>query len=236
MGKNRILEMKSLQEVLGIAPLDLEQLSVALTHPSYAVENSDCEDNQRLEFLGDAVVDLCIGEYLYREYPDEGEGLLSKKRATLVCEDSLANAAKRLDLGCYLRLGRGEKANGGDERPSNLADAWEAMCAVIYLSVGIVPLYDLLLKYLAPEIELVADGYYGDYKTRLQEFVQRNGQTVTYRLLKSKGPDHNKVFTSEVCVDEVPYGIGEGKTKKLSEREAAFQALVKLGELDDQEA
>ena len=94
MGKNRILEMKSLQEVLGIAPLDLEQLSVALTHPSYAVENSDCEDNQRLEFLGDAVVDLCIGEYLYREYPDEGEGLLSKKRATLVCEDSLANAAK----------------------------------------------------------------------------------------------------------------------------------------------
>lgn len=235
MNLERQEEMKALALVLNLEGLDLALLSMALTHPSFAVENEGEEDNQRLEFLGDAAVDLVVGEMLYHTYQKEGEGLLSKKRATLVCEEALASAARRLELGKYLRLGKGERASGGANRDSNLADAWEALCAVIYLSLGIAPLYLLHETYLKPEIEKVAGGYYGDYKTRLQEVVQREAKSATYRLLNTKGPEHNKVFCSEVLIEGEPFGLGSGRTKKASEREAAFQALVRLGELDGEE-
>lgn len=235
MTDERKKEMESLALLLDLEGLDLDLLSMALTHPSYAVEHPGEFDNQRLEFLGDAAVDLVIGEYLYHAYSNEGEGLLSKKRATLVCEEALASAAMRLELGKYLRLGKGECASGGAQRASNLADAWEALCAVIYLSLGIAPLYDLHETYLKPEIDKVAGGYYGDYKTRLQEVVQKDAKSATYRLLSTKGPEHNKVFSSEVLIDGKVFGLGKGRSKKASEREAAFQALVRLGELDGEE-
>lgn len=232
---NRQKEMEALSLSLGLEGLNLDLLSMALTHPSYMIENPGALDNQRLEFLGDAAVDLVIGECLYHAYPSEGEGVLSKKRATLVCEEALASAARRLELGKYLRLGKGERASGGASRASNLADAWEAMCAVIFLSLGITPLYALHETYLKPEIEKVHGGYYGDYKTRLQEVVQKDAKTATYRLLSTRGPEHNKIFCSEVLIEGEPYGLGRGRTKKASEREAAFYALVRLGELDGEE-
>ena len=234
MNELRKKEMVSLMKELNLENLDLNLLSVALTHPSYAIENPGYQDNQRLEFLGDAAVDLVIGEYLFNQYKNEDEGMLSKKRATLVCEEALSMAARRLDLGKYLLLGKGERASGGAYRASNLADAWEAMCAVIYLSLGMEALKALHEKYLNEEMLQVSNGYYGDYKTRLQELVQKeNNKVVTYKILKTEGPDHNKTFYSEVFINNLPYGRGVGKTKKLSEREAAFEALIKLGEINE---
>ncbi len=210
--------------------LNIDLLSQALIHPSYAMEHHG-RDNQRLEFLGDAVVDLVIGEYLYQNYPTDDEGQLTKMRATLVCEASLAAASRRLGLGQYLLLGRGEETCGGASRPSNLADAFEAVCGAVYLSCGIKPLMRILAVYLGPEMRLVSDGYYGDYKTRLQEYVQQEKMAeIVYELKEETGPGHNKRFRTEVVVGGEVYGSGWGRTKKASERAAALEALVAFGQ------
>lgn len=234
MNKQREEEMRVLATNLNIEGIDLALLSQALTHPSYAVENGKEQDNQRLEFLGDAVVDLVMAHYLYNTNPKDTEGDLTKRRATLVCEDALSKAAKRKNLGAYLRLGRGERLAGGAKRISNLADAWEALVAVIYLCCGVEPLYALHEEVLGPEIEKVAQGYYGDYKTRLQEYIQQDvDSSLEYRLIHTSGPDHNKVFVTEVLINGQSFGEGKGRTKKASERAAAFRALVKLGVIED---
>lgn len=232
MDKERRRALGALTHELGIGGLDLEMLDVALTHPSYAMEHNLDHDNQRLEFLGDAVVDLIMGEYLFAQFPADDEGKLTKMRASLVCEDALAGAARKLGLNKYLLLGRGEEATGGSLRPSNLADAWEAMCGAIYLSAGIEVLKPVLVKYLEHAIAMVQGGYYGDYKTRLQEFIQQEpDHTISYEVLETRGPAHDRDFHVEVQVDGIARGRGWGKSKKLAQREAALAALVAYGEL-----
>lgn len=232
MNQERRRMLGRLTHTLGIGGIDLSLLDIALTHPSYAMEHHLGADNQRLEFLGDAVVDLLMGEYLFKAYPADDEGKLTKMRASLVCEEALSEAARRLALGDYLLLGRGEAATGGATRPSNLADAWEAMCGAIYLSCGAEVLKPVLEKYLSQTIARVAGGYYGDYKTRLQEYIQREpDHTITYELLEMAGPDHDRDFHVEVRIDDVAKGDGWGKSKKAAEREAALAALICYGVL-----
>lgn len=233
MMKNREQLLFALAERLGVSEcLAMAHLSQALVHPSYAMEH-DTPDNQRLEYLGDAVVDLVIGEFLYNAYPQYDEGRLTKMRATLVCEASLAAGARRMGLGDYLLLGHGEKASGGKDRSSNLADAFEAVCGAVYLSCGMEPLMTIVTEYLAEEIQLVKAGYYGDYKTRLQEYVQQNKlAAIRYHLVEETGPSHNKRFFTEVSIGDKVYGSGWGRTKKAAEREAALKALVAFGQAE----
>ena len=223
--------MERLQEKLGYRFRDRTLLTTALTHPSFGSDHHVAH-YQRLEFLGDAVVDLIMGEYLFAQFPADDEGKLTKMRASLVCEDALAGAARKLGLNKYLLLGRGEEATGGSLRPSNLADAWEAMCGAIYLSAGIEVLKPVLVKYLEHAIAMVQGGYYGDYKTRLQEFIQQEpDHTISYEVLETRGPAHDRDFHVEVQVDGIARGRGWGKSKKLAQREAALAALVAYGEL-----
>lgn len=231
--QKRAIHLQRLEQRLGISLKDQEQLSVALTHPSFLLEKEGSRvlvNNQRLEFLGDAVVDLVVGQYLFEEYPDKPEGELTKMRAALVCESSLANAARRVSLGEYLLIGKGERGCGGADRSSNLADAWEAMVGAIYLELGIDAVRPLILNHIRPELEQVRKGHYGDYKTQLQEEVQRHKEdTVSYEIIREEGPDHAKKFTACVRINDVVYAEGEGKTKKEAEQNAACRTLIKLG-------
>lgn len=201
--QKRELHLRQLLKRLQLDLQNLEQLSIALTHPSFILERDGNElvNNQRLEFLGDAVVDLVVGHYLYEEFPHKPEGELTKMRAALVCEGSLANAARRVSLGEYLLIGKGERGCGGADRSSNLADAWEAMVGAVYLELGIDAVRPLILQHIQPELEQVRKGHYGDYKTQLQELVQRHREdTVSYEIIREEGPDHAKQFTACVRV------------------------------------
>lgn len=239
MTNERKAQLETLRDKLGVSNVNLDLLHQALIHPSYAMEHRTRGDNQRLEFLGDAVVDLLMGEYLYTSFPKDDEGKLTKMRASLVCEEALADAALRLGLNDYLLLGHGETTSGGALRPSNLADAWEAMCGAIYLSCGVEVLKPVLTCYLNNTISMVKGGYYGDYKTRLQEYIQQEpNHEITYNLLEEIGPAHARDFHVEVCVDGKSCGEGWGKSKKSAQREAAMKALIGFGELQamDEEA
>lgn len=232
MDVHRKKALYALIKKINIDHIDINLIHQALIHPSYAMEKQETGDNQRLEFLGDAVIDLLMGEYLYKYFPNDDEGELTKMRASLVCEEALADAALQLGLDKYLLLGHGEMNSGGSTRPSNLADAWEAVCGAIYLSCGLEALKKMVVVYLEPSINRVKDGYYGDYKTRLQEFVQREpGHEVAYILLDESGPAHDRLFHVEVRVDNLAYGEGWGKSKKIAQREAAMMALIQYGEL-----
>ncbi len=212
---------------------NIELLSMALTHPSFILERDGADiliNNQRLEFLGDAVVDLVVGHYLYTEFPNKPEGELTKMRAACVCESSLASAARRVSLGEYLLIGKGERGSGGADRPSNLADAWEAMVGAIYLELGIDAVRPIILEYIRPELELVRKGHYGDYKTQLQEYIQQNrDNTISYEIIKAEGPDHAKIFTACVRLNGIVQAEGVGKTKKEAEQSAACQAMIQMG-------
>ncbi len=231
--QKRELHLERLQRTLKIELQNVEQLSIALTHPSFLLEKEGSHvlvNNQRLEFLGDAVVDLVVGQYLYEEFTDKPEGELTKMRAALVCEGSLASAARRVSLGEYLLIGKGERGCGGADRPSNLADAWEAMVGAIYLELGIDAVRPIILENIAPEIERVRKGHYGDYKTQLQEEVQRQKDaTISYEIIREEGPDHAKKFTACVRINGEVCAEGEGKTKKEAEQNAACRTLIKLG-------
>ena len=232
MNQDRQDQLTALVKKLNIEGIDMALLDQALIHPSYAMEQQTKGDNQRLEFLGDAVIDLLMGEYLYQTFPADDEGKLTKMRASLVCEEALAEAAEQLGLNAYLLLGRGEAATGGATRPSNLADAWEAVCGAIYLSCGIDVLKPVVLEYLEHSITLVKGGYYGDYKTRLQEYIQREpDHEISYNMLDEVGPAHDRSFHVQVCVDGKECGRGWGKSKKSAQREAALAALIAFGEL-----
>jgi ribonuclease-3 len=221
--------MDRLEKKLGYHFRDIGLLEHAMTHSSYANEHrgAGLTSNERLEFLGDSVLGVVVADYLFHEHPDMPEGELTRTRAALVCEGSLHEVAKGLDLGRCLRLGKGEDAGGGRKRPSILADATEAMLAAVYLDGGmeaVRPIIRTLI--LDKEQEKSADR---DYKTALQELVQRRpGASVSYRLVRESGPDHCRSFEMEASVDGSVIGAGEGRTKKEAEQMAAKAALERL--------
>lgn len=221
--------MKTLEDRLGYQFKNGALLENALTHSSYANEHRDAgiTSNERLEFLGDSVLGMVVADHLYREHPNMPEGELTRTRAALVCEGSLFEVARALELGRYLRLGKGEDAGGGRERPSILADATEAVLAAVYLDGGIAQARRLIRALiLGHEEEMSASR---DYKTALQELVQReSGQKLTYILVGEEGPDHAKRFSVEVQLNGETVGSGEGRTKKAAEQSAAKAAIGKL--------
>lgn len=221
--------MITLEEKLGYTFQDPSLLENALTHSSRANESrGKLHSNERLEFLGDSILGLIVADHLYRSRPDLPEGDLTRIRAALVCEGSLVEVAKALDLGSYLRLGKGEEAGGGRHRPSIQADAVEAMLAAVYLDGGIGQVRKLVHS-LILEQEQERTNLGRDYKTTLQELVQReSGQVLAYQLLGERGPDHAKTFSMEVCLNGQPIGSGEGRSKKEAEQAAAKAAVAKL--------
>lgn len=207
-------------------------LAEALSHSSYANEHRSAHlsSNERLEFLGDSVLGFVTAEFLFTQHPDLPEGDLTRIRAALVCEQSLYEVARKLDLGRYLKLGRGEEAGGGRTRTSILADATEAVFAAVYLDGGIEAASALIHRVLLDaEKEEVVEERRRDYKTALQELVQRQaGQELTYRMIGEEGPDHAKTFVAEVLLNGDPIGDGSGHSKKEAEQAAAKAALEKL--------
>jgi ribonuclease III len=203
----------------------------ALTHSSFAHERGHRRShNERIEFLGDAVLELIISDFLYEQYPHLSEGKLTKLRADLVCEASLARLAFTLNLGQYIRLGRGEIVGGGASRPSLLGDAIEALIGAHYLDLGIEACRNNILKLYQPILQELQEGVLRrDYKTLLQEFSQaRFSVTPVYRIVNERGPDHNKTFEAEVLLNTDPVGIGPGRSKKEAEQAAAKEAWCKL--------
>ena len=221
--------MKKLEEKLGYTFRNRELLLHAMTHSSYANEHrgTGLTSNERLEFLGDSVLGMVVADYLFRTQHNMPEGELTRTRAALVCEESLHEVALALGLGSYLRLGKGEDAGGGRSRPSILADATEATLAAVYLDGGLSPVRTIIQRFiLDKEREKAVDR---DYKTALQEWVQRTpGQPIAYRLVDELGPDHARVFVMEVTVGGQSAGQGRGRTKKEAEQLAARAALEKL--------
>ncbi|MDR0434474.1 MAG: ribonuclease III [Gracilibacteraceae bacterium] len=210
---------------------DLSWLDAPLTHPSYMFEAENAgENNQRLEFLGDAALDFLTGEYLYLSYPDSPEGDLTKMRAAVVNEATLARVARRLNLGAALRLGRGERNSGGRKRDSNLADALEALIGALYLRFGLESARVFVRALFVPEIDALPAAF-GDNKTKLQELAQTRGWRVSYRVVAERGPDHRKIFSVEALVDGRQTGAGSGRTKKEAEQQAAGAALQKWNHL-----
>ncbi len=221
------------QEVIGYQFQQEGLLLQALTHSSYANEKKmkKHSDNERLEFLGDAVLEIISSEYLYHHFPELSEGELTKMRASLVCEPTLAYCTKDLRLGEYLLLGRGEDHTGGRQRNSILSDALEAVIGAIYLDGGFASAKEFILKFILTDIAHKQLFY--DSKTILQETVQgRNMGAMNYRLSGERGPDHNKVFQVELWIGGKKTSAGEGHTKKAAEQEAAYKALVLLNELN----
>ena len=216
---------------LGVVFKDQALLQQAMHHRSYLNEADETvESNERMEFLGDAVLGLVVSEKLYRDYPGLSEGHLSQLRAILVRWDALARVAGRINLGDYLVLGRGEEMSGGRARPSNLAAALESLIGAAFLDSGMAAARKLILKLLKPDFEAIADqGVTSDSKSELQHLAQtRWHQIPEYRLLSSEGPDHAKLFTVEVLVGNQVVGQGQGRNKKQAELNAARQALETL--------
>lgn len=203
-----------------------ELMSTALIHPSYAQERSQISNNQRLEFLGDAVLDFVVAEYLYQRFTDKAEGDLTQIRARVVCEKALVEMANRMDIGRYLMLGRGEDMSGGRNRKSILADTVEAVIGAIYLDQGLAYTRQFILKYMESVIIDTAQGDYQDYKSRLQEIVQsRSRENVHYHIVSETGPAHARHFVAGVYYQNELLATGEGKSKKEAEQHAASQAL-----------
>lgn len=225
-------DIKELQKRLGISfnsPLLLEQ---ALVHSSYVNENPDrpTGHNERLEFLGDAVLDLIVADKLYQDFPDITEGDMTRLRASLVRRETLARLADDINLGKYLFMGKGEESTGGRKKLPNLAGAMEALIAAVYLDLGIDVVRKMLLDLYNEEWKKLTSREHGlDYKSKLQEIAQSRFQEIpAYRLVSETGPDHDKQFMVEVLVRTKVMGAGAGKSKKLAETEAARQALMRF--------
>jgi len=220
------------EKSLGVSFANKSLLKQALTHSSYINENPDFVllGNERLEFLGDAILDFIVAEKLYKEFPELPEGKLTAIRASLVCRDALTEVASSLGLGDYLLLGRGEEASKGRTKPSNLANAMEAVIGAIYLDQGMVKTRKFVLSRLRPRLRKIKAGKITlNYKALLQEFVQRKKTlTPVYRLVEITGPGHEKQFTAEVMVEGEVLGKGTGKNKKSAEMEAAHSAWEEL--------
>lgn len=204
-------------------------LKQALTHSSYANEQKIKKngDYERLEFLGDAVLELISSEFLFKEHPNMPEGKLTKLRSSLVCEPALAQCAKELDLGSYILLGKGEEATGGRKRDSIISDVMEAVIGALYLDGGFQAARDFIHKYILSDMEHRILFY--DSKTVLQEMIQtKPNQVLVYELIDEIGPDHNKEFVVEALLNGKKIGFGQGKTKKAAEQKAAYEAILYL--------
>lgn len=224
-----------LQENLNYNFVDLELLETALTHTSYANENNihESKSNERLEFLGDSIISLVVSEYLYNKHPFYPEGELTKIRAKVVCEKSLAYAAEKINLGSFLYLGKGEDNTGGRQRNSILADAFEALTGAIFLDSNFEIVTKLLIdNFEADIVHAVAKGdLFNDFKTELQEKLQRATKgKIDYIVFKESGPDHNKIFYVHVRIDGEIIGTGMGRNKKEAEQMAAKEALILMDE------
>lgn len=229
------LKVKEFEETLGVKFTNLSYLKKALTHSSFANQYKDTEYNERLEFLGDSVLQLCITEYLFKNYTEKSEGELTKIRSLIVCENSLFEVAKGLNLGNYIRMSKGEELTGGRQRTSIQADAVEAVLAAIYLDKGLEftrafildKFKDIIDKAINNEIIL-------DFKTKLQEHLQKNGEVqIKYDLVKFEGPPHRRKFYTRVLINDECMGEGEGYSKKEAEQASAKQALEKMGVINE---
>jgi ribonuclease-3 len=227
-----LADLATLQKSLGVSFSDLSQLRQALIHSSYVNENPDSAPaaNERLEFLGDAVLELVITGKLYQDLPQATEGDMTKLRATLVSRDTLARLARAAGLGAYLYLGRGEEASGGRDKPANLASALEAVVAAIFLDQNLPAAKNFVLRLFKKELEkVISQGGIVNYKTQLQELLQARGQPLpVYHFLEARGPEHEPEFTVEVRSGDTVLGQGLGKSKKQAEAEAARSALESL--------
>ncbi|MDE6519728.1 MAG: ribonuclease III [Ruminococcus sp.] len=223
--------IEKLEEIIGYKFNDKHLINHALTHSSYANERKIASgSNERLEFLGDSVLSIVVSEYLYTNLKNVAEGDLTKLRASLVCEKSLHVFAKEIHLGDFLMLGKGEENTGGRERPSILADAFEAVIAAIYLDGGMESAKKHILRFMPKDIEHTAKFAFKDFKTVLQEVVQKNPEEkVEYNLIGEEGPDHNKRFVVEVMLNYQVIGRGKGRSKKEAEQLAAKEALELMG-------
>ena len=224
--------IRAFEEKIGYEFKNKTYIQTALTHSSFANEHKEFNYNERLEFLGDSVLGLVVSDYLFRARNDLPEGKLTRLRANVVCEESLSAVARKINLGDHLFLGKGEKTSGGSDRDSILADATEAVIAAIYLDGGFDQAKDFILSNLRDTIAKNIEGnIFRDYKTILQEIIQGNNGKISYKLVGESGPDHNKEFEMQVKCGQDTIGIGKGKNKKEAEKEAARDALVKMGEL-----
>lgn len=233
----RLVQLDSLQKKIKYSFKNVELLNRALTHSSYANEHRrmNIKYNERLEFLGDAVLGVVISDYIFKKYSNYPEGELTKLRAIVVCEQSLDYMSKKLEFGKYLLLGKGEESTGGRERVSILADTYESIVGAIYLDGGLEKAKSFILNYM---INIINDAVNGkiflDYKTQLQEYMQQNDKcNIKYKVIKEEGPDHNKIFYVDVSNCDEVIGTGMGKSKKEAEQNAAKSALDKEGLLND---
>jgi len=224
-------QFKDFQTSIGVTIENEKLLKQAFTHSSYVNEHrrKPFEDNERLEFLGDAVLELTVSQFLFKKYPTMTEGELTKLRAAIVCEPSLVAFANDLNFGKYILLGKGEEMTGGRERPALLADVFEAFIGALYLDQGIEKVVEFLERVVFPKINAGAFSHVMDFKSQLQELVQRDGAgLIEYRVLQEKGPAHNKEFVSRVSLNGAELGVGSGKSKKEAEQHAAEMALKVL--------
>lgn len=221
--------LKKLQERIGYHFRDDSYLFLAMTHSSYANEHKlrHIHHNERLEFLGDAVLEIVSSDFLYRNFPEMDEGEMSKKRAGLVCEPTLAFCARQIDLGRCLMLGHGEDMNGGRERDSILSDAFEALIGAIYLDGGLEPASRFIKASVLDDIEHKT--MFRDSKTVLQEILQKNHhEPIIYELIDMKGPEHDRTFTMQVKCGSRVLGSGSGRTKQAAGQNAAYDAIMKI--------
>jgi len=227
-----LADLVALQETIGVKFKNSSLLEQALVHSSYINENPDfvSASNERLEFLGDAILGFIVAEKLYQDFPSLNEGEMTKRRSNLIRRDTLAGVARVIGLGDHLYLGKGEEVSGGRQKPANLAGTLEAVIGAVFLDQGLAVTADFVLKLLSEEMQKVIRRDSGiDYKSELQELIQSRYQsTPTYRLVEALGPDHDKRFTVEVIIGEAVLGRGSGRSKKMAETEAARLALGQL--------
>jgi ribonuclease-3 len=222
--------LKDLEQAIGYRFRDITLLQNALAHSSYANErwHNSLMSNERLEFLGDSILGMTVAEYLYRQFPDRPEGELTRMRADMVCEQTLANVARQIGLGEHLHLGHGEEQGGGRDRASILADAVESVIAACYLDGGFEPAKSFIARFILCDVP-VKQLHNRDYKTALQEQVQKKkDQLIRYTLVGETGPDHDKRFCVAVSINGETVGEGTGRSKKRAEQEAAKAALEAL--------
>ena len=222
--------IRDLETAIGYRFANISLLQNALAHSSYANErwHNSLMSNERLEFLGDSILGMVVAEYLYRNFPDRPEGDLTRMRADMVCEKTLASVANRIDLGRHLLLGHGEEQSGGRTRESILADAGESVIAAAFLDGGMNAAREIIRRFILVEVP-VTKLHNAAYTTELQELVQRrSNQGISYELIGESGPDHNKLFTFRVLINGVPTGEGSGRSKKEAEQMAACKALEAL--------
>lgn len=238
MDAERQKKLESLEKKVDYSFKDKGLMNMALTHTSYVKgDGRASEHNERLEFLGDAVLELCVSEYLYNRFSEYNEGDMTRLRAQTVCEGALFDVAKGLDLGSVLLLGRGEDHSGGREKPSILSDAVEALIGALYIDGGMDTARRFIMSFIGAAVQsAVSGGPHKDYKTMLQEYVQKRhmGQ-IAYVLTGSSGPDHNKIFAMDVSIAGTVVGSGEGKTKQEAGQQAAKAALIEIGIIPDRE-